>query len=160
MGRIGNGREAARIRVERSGVSISRPGIAVLAAVHTRGALRLTEIAHLTALEPPLVSREIRKLIADGHVVRRADSTDGRAAIVTLTPQGAAAYRAYRSATDEIVMETFAGWRSDELHDLAATLERVADDFARKPEGPPGSRAPTRRNDRTSRSALAPAVRR
>ncbi|MBF6556792.1 MAG: MarR family transcriptional regulator [Acidimicrobiales bacterium] len=136
MGRIGNGREAARIRAERSGVRISRPGIAILAAVHARGPLRVTDIARQTGLEPPLVSREIRRLVEDGYVARRGDRSDGRAAIVTLTPAGTAAFGAYRSATDDIVTETFAGWTSAELRELAGALERVVDDFARAPGTP------------------------
>jgi DNA-binding MarR family transcriptional regulator len=136
MGRIGNGREAARIRAERSGVRISRPGIAILAAVNARGPLRVTDIARQTGLEPPLVSREIRRLVEDGYVARRADSSDGRAAIATLTREGTAAFGAYRSATDDIVTETFSGWTSAELRELASSLERVVDDFARAPGAP------------------------
>lgn len=152
LGRIGNGRDAARIRAERSGVRISRPGIAILAVVNARGPLRLTEIAHLTELEPPLVSREIARLVVEGYVTRRADRTDGRAAIVALTPQGTAAFRAYRSATDEIVTGTFARWGSDELHELAVTLERVVDDFIRQPRRRGDNDHPTQLRSVASRS--------
>ncbi len=133
LGRIGNGRVAARYRAERAGVQLSRPAIAVLAVLHEGGSLRLSEIARRTALEAPLVSREVRKLVDRGEVVRRADDTDGRAGIVALTSSGASSYRAYRRATDEIVAETFTSWSATELHSLAATLERVAADFARSP---------------------------
>jgi hypothetical protein len=74
------------------------------------------------------------------------DPTDGRAAIVELTPRGQRAYDAYRDATDAIVVETFAGWSAKEVHVLADYLERVAIDVARGPQ--PGAERGTgaRRN--------------
>lgn len=135
IGRIANGREAARVRAERSGVRISRPGLAILSALDGKGPLRPTELAGLTRLELTLVSRELRRLVAEAYVVSRSDDTDGRAALATLTDTGTAALRAYRAATDEIVDETFAGWSAGELHELATTLERVVEDFARPPAG-------------------------
>jgi hypothetical protein len=38
--RVGYGREAARIRAERSGVQLSRPSIAILSSLHATGPVR------------------------------------------------------------------------------------------------------------------------
>lgn len=129
IARISHGREAARIRSERSGVFLSRPAIRIMAALRTLGAMRLSDLAREADLEAPLVSREIRSLTQGGYVGRRADPTDGRAGIVDLTPDGRRASEDYRLATDEIIAETFAAWSTTDLRSLAALLERVAEDF-------------------------------
>jgi DNA-binding MarR family transcriptional regulator len=138
ISRIGTGRAAARIRAERSGVGLSRPAISVLAALNAGGSLRLTELAERTDLEMALVSREVRALDTDGYIRRAADPRDGRATIVGLTSKGRKAYEAYRTATDEIIAESFSHWSAKDLTALAAMLERVATDFASVPAAPAG----------------------
>ena len=133
ISRVSNGRDAARYRSQRSGVMLSRPSIAILATLRQSGPVRLSLLARLTDLEAPLISREIRDLVQSGHVRRSADPTDGRAGIVELTPLGRRASLAYRSATDEIISETFASWSAADLHDLRLKLERVVEDFTRRP---------------------------
>ena len=133
IGRISTGREAARIRAERAGLSLSRPAISILSALRKSGPVRLSSLARLTDLEAPLISREIRELVDAGYVDRVADPTDGRAGIVALTSDGVEAYQAYREATDEIIAETFANWGGGDLRALRVHLERLADDFARPP---------------------------
>lgn len=133
ISRISMGREAARNRAERSGVHLSRPSIAILSTLRVSGPVRLRELARRTDLEAPLISREVRDLLAAGLVRRTSDPTDGRAGIVELTPKGRRASEAYRAATDEIVAETFSRWSAAELRALAAQLERVVADFSRTP---------------------------
>lgn len=134
IARVGSGREAARNRAERSGVHLSRPAISIISALHASGPVRLSRLSDLSDLEAPLVSREIARLCESGYVKRAADPTDGRASIVSLSPKGAKAYAAYRQATDDIVVEAFAGWKAAELRTLADYLERVVHDVVRRPE--------------------------
>lgn len=136
VGRIANSREAARIRAERAGVEVSRPGSAIMGALHAGGPMRASETARRTDLEAPLVSRELRKLEAEGYVSRRSDQTDRRAGIVALTPAGTEAFVNYRQAADGILAEAFAEWSERDLEVLADQLERVARDFARPPQDP------------------------
>jgi DNA-binding MarR family transcriptional regulator len=131
--RVGTGREAARIRAERSGVFLSRPSIAILSALRASGPVRLSTLARRTGLEAPLISREVRELVADDYVRRSADPTDGRAGIVDLTSKGRRTYDTYLAATDEIVAEAFADWSAADLRTLARLLERVAVAAARRP---------------------------
>lgn len=105
----------------------------MMAALHTGGPMRSSDVARRTDLEPPLVSRELQKLLAAGYVSRRADRSDARAGILRLTPAGTRAFLAYRRATDQIVAEAFARWSLEDLHTLAELLERMAEDFARPP---------------------------
>jgi DNA-binding MarR family transcriptional regulator len=133
IGRIGASREAARNRAERSGVHLSRPAISLISALHASGPVRLSRLSDLADLEAPLVSREIARLCEDGYVKRAGDPTDGRASIVELSAKGRKTYAAYREATDEIVVEAFAGWKAAEIRTLADYLERVVADVIRRP---------------------------
>ena len=130
ISRIGSGKDAAMLRSRRSGAKFSRPGIAIIATLARCGELRVGDIARQTDLETPLISRELNRLVADGFALRRADVADGRVALVSLSEQGVAAFRAYREATDDIIAETFTDWSSQELHELATTLEHVVRDFS------------------------------
>jgi DNA-binding MarR family transcriptional regulator len=133
LARMATGREGARLRAERSGVSLSQPALAVLAASRSAGAVRLSELSRLTGLEPALISREVRELTATGHVQRRADPSDGRAGIVALTPKGRRTSETYRAAADEIMADVLSSWTAADLHALAGHLERVVRDFSRPP---------------------------
>jgi DNA-binding MarR family transcriptional regulator len=128
--RIGRGRVAARVRSERSGVDLSRTGVAMLSALVTRGGLRLSTLAELADAEPAVITREMRVLTAQGFVSVSPDPSDGRARIVQITPEGKTAYQRYRDAIDEIIADTFASWSAADLVTLRRLLARVAEDFA------------------------------
>ena len=144
IARISLGREAARLRSERSGVFLSRPSITILACLRRSGPMRLSDLARQADLEAPLISREIRGLVEEGYVRREADPTDGRAGIVRLTPAGKRASESYKAATDVIFADTFSDWQAKDLAVLAGYLERVALDFTdpsrvrRRPAAPDG----------------------
>ena len=133
ISRLSTGRVAARARVERSGVELSRPAITILGALRDSGPVRPSALARLTDLEAPLVSRELRELTNGGYVCRSDDPTDRRAGIVELTKLGLDTWQANRRATDEIISETFVDWTSEELSDLRRVLERVVGDFQGSP---------------------------
>lgn len=135
LSHISLGRTAARHRAELSGVDLSRPALAILAALHGEGPARLSTLSSVTHLEAPLVSREIRQLEAEGYVSRVADPDDGRAVIVATTELGRETYLRFRSTTDAIIAETFSDWTDDELVELAQVLERLEDVFTRVPTG-------------------------
>ncbi len=142
IARLSTGRLAARARVERSGVELSRPAITILGALRDSGPVRPSAISRMTDLEAPLVSRELRDLVAGGHVCRTDDPTDRRAGIVELTKLGLDTWQAHRRATDDAISATFEDWSSEELSDLRRMLERVAGDFANaRVEGAPASSA-------------------
>lgn len=129
ISRLSTGRMAARDRVERSGVELSRPALTILAALRDAGPARPSALSRLTDLEPPLVSRELRGLVAGGYVRRSDDPTDRRAGIVELTEAGLDAWQANRRATDEMLSTTFDEWSSEELADLRRVLERIVVDY-------------------------------
>ncbi len=148
IARISFGRSAARNRSERSGVDLSRPAMAILAALRISGPVRLSALALATHLEAPLVSREVRVLEAAGYVERTADPGDGRAAIVAATELGQAAFERYRAATDEIIAETFVDWPDGDLDALAEQLERLETCFRAFPPSAARRQAEQRPTDR------------
>jgi hypothetical protein len=108
VARIATGREGARLRSERSGVSLSQPAVTILAALRSAGDVRSSEVGRLTGL------------------------------IVGLTPKGRRASEAYRAAADELMAEMLSSWSAADLHDLATSLERVVRDFCAPPRSAPG----------------------
>ena len=68
-------------------------------------------------------------LQAAGYVTRGADGSDGRAVVVSITAKGRDAYRRLRAASVAAAGEALAGWKADELAELARHAARMADDF-------------------------------
>ena len=134
IARIGAGRDAARNRAERSGVHLCRPAINLISALHASGPVRLSRLSDLTDLEAPLVSREIARLCDGGYVKRRPTPPTVAPRSSPSPPRADRAYLAYRQATDDIVVEAFAGWKAAELRTLADYLERVVHDVSRRPD--------------------------
>ncbi len=130
IGRVGSSVTAARRRAARAGVEVSAPGMGVLGVLDRGGPQRVSAIARRAGMVGTLVSRELRALEVAGYVARRADGSDGRAVLVSITPKGRDAYRRLRAASVESTAEALAGWRAHDLSDLARLLARMADDFS------------------------------
>ena len=130
IGRAGSSVIAARHRAARAGVEVSAPGMGILGVLDRGGAQRVSVIARRAGMVGTLVSRELRGLEQAGYVARTADGADGRAVLVSITPKGRDAYRRLRAASVEAAGAALAGWRADELTELARLLTRMADDFS------------------------------
>ena len=130
IGRAGSSVTAARRRSAAARVDVSAPGMGILGVLERGGPQRVSAVARRAGMVGPLVSRELRGLERAGYVARRADGSDGRVVVVSLTPRGRDAYRRLRAASVEAAAEALAGWRADELGELARLLTRMADDFA------------------------------
>jgi DNA-binding MarR family transcriptional regulator len=57
------------------------------------GAMTANDVVERTAMDKVRVSRAVARLLAAGHITRRADTADRRRAILELTPSGHATYR-------------------------------------------------------------------
>jgi len=101
----------------------------VLGVLDRGGPQRVSVIAHRAGMLATLVSRELRALEHAGYVARAPDGADRRAVVVSITAKGRDAYRRLRAASVEAAGEALAGWRADELNELARMLTRMADDF-------------------------------
>ncbi len=89
IGRAGSSVTAARRRAAAARVEVSAPGMGILGVLERGGPQRVSAVARRAGMVGTLVSRELRGLERAGYVARRADGSDGRAVVVSLTPRGA-----------------------------------------------------------------------
>jgi DNA-binding MarR family transcriptional regulator len=127
IARASNSRRAAQLRERRSGVMLAPPAVATLAAIYRHGPARLSVVAAHVGLEPSRISREVQRLVRDGLVVQRADPHDGRAVVLRATRAGAAAFRRYRRAADDLLAAALRDWTNEDLEALGPLLVKLAD---------------------------------
>ena len=67
---------------------MSPTSITTLDSLEHSGPLRITDLADLQGVTQPGMTTLVNRLAADGYAERFADPTDGRAALVRITPAG------------------------------------------------------------------------
>ena len=98
----------------------------VLAALHHRDGLRISDLAGLTSIEISTLSRLIGKMERQGLATRgRGPQADGRVVAVFLTPAGRAATRAILPVAQRYETVALAGFTADEAAALKQMLIRV-----------------------------------
>jgi DNA-binding MarR family transcriptional regulator len=127
--RIGRSHRASRVRTTLSGVDLNTADLGMLGALHREGPLRAAALAEAAAIEPAVVSRELKSLQGLGLVTVETDPTDGRARIITITEPGRATYLRFRLAIDEAIASALGSWTDGDLATLAHLLERAVDDL-------------------------------
>ncbi|HUY30074.1 MAG TPA: MarR family transcriptional regulator [Acidimicrobiales bacterium] len=86
--RIAVMRLARRIRSERSDESMTLTQLSALATVANHGPLSPTALAELERVQPPSMTRVIAHLVERGLVLRVPHPSDGRQAVIELSPAG------------------------------------------------------------------------
>ncbi|MEO5837390.1 MAG: MarR family transcriptional regulator [Acidimicrobiales bacterium] len=133
LNRIINGRAADRLRMERSGIPITKPLMMVLRALYEHGPMTVGELGELNHMDKGYVSRSWRSLHASGYITA-AESDDQRTTTLQLTPAGRDVYRRWRRANAAIVGQALHGWDDDDLASLVTHLERLLASFAQTPK--------------------------
>ena len=72
----------------RTPIQMSGTSIMTLDTLEYAGPLRITELAEREHVSQPGMTTLINRLASDGYAERFADPTDGRAALVRITPAG------------------------------------------------------------------------
>lgn len=108
---------------------ISQPAVLLLSRLQTDGGLTIGELARRTHMDMSLVSRELRKLEAEGLVTRATDANDGRVTRVGLTPKGRGIVRRLRNVRDRHLFEVLSHWSAEELTVLGSLMGRFVDDL-------------------------------
>lgn len=140
--RIIGSRRLDRINAERSQVAIGFAAFAVLGKVIDDGPLRMSDLAEAGRVHPAALTRQVQALEAEGYIERSPDPTDGRAAVVRVTPAGLAAHRRVQAANDAIMAEQLADWSIEELTHLVDQLERLIVDLRTSPQSRQRRREP------------------
>jgi DNA-binding MarR family transcriptional regulator len=88
--------------------------------------LRVTELAEVVNWEQSRVSHQIARMLPRGSVERRPDPTDGRAALIVLTPAGlAAGLEAMPDRADRlhaVFFDLFDDAELDAIHEMSARI--------------------------------------
>jgi len=109
---------------------VTLPESAALARLDRGGPATSSELARLEQISPQSMGATLGGLEARGLVARRPDPTDGRRAVLYLTPAGQAVLRDRRNqSTQRIAQALAAGFTCAEQRELLAAarlLERLA----------------------------------
>ncbi|MBR7831179.1 MarR family transcriptional regulator [Actinospica sp. MGRD01-02] len=101
---------------------MSLTGISTLAALDRKGAQRISELAGLQGIAQPSMTVLVGSLEQAGLVGRRPDPTDGRAVLVSLTPEGEEFLAARRQAGADRLSELVGKLPAADLEALAAAV--------------------------------------
>lgn len=149
LGRLMGSRQAAGRIAEAAGAEISQQGIQILRALHRHGEQPIAALAGLAHMDISAVSRQLRLLEEDDLVGRAAAASDGRVALVSLTPAGTRVARRIRAVGLRHLSDALADWSGDDRADLSRLMARLVDDLARTDVVPAGTRTSTDRKKRT-----------
>ncbi|WP_203935640.1 MarR family winged helix-turn-helix transcriptional regulator [Planosporangium mesophilum] len=125
----------ARIARQRLAVPATQtqvqPGMTgVLSALRragTREVCHAKELATRCGLDASTISRVVTALVSRGLVERTADPADGRASILTLTAEGAAALADIERQQADLLAGALRGWTGPEIEAFTAALTRFVD---------------------------------
>jgi DNA-binding MarR family transcriptional regulator len=109
-------------RMRAAGGGLSHGLLSALATLSKHGTLRLSDLSQLEVVSPPSTTRLVAELEAKGLVSRQTDPDDGRAFLISITPEGEDAVSSARSKRAQTLDELLA--KLDE-HQLALVTEAV-----------------------------------
>jgi len=115
-------RMARRLRQE-AGVDLGPSQVAALATIERRGPLSPSEVAKLERIKRPTATRIVHHLETAGLVERIRDPQDGRASILSATPEARELLRRLRARKTAYLAKRLAGLPADDRR----TLERAAE---------------------------------
>jgi DNA-binding MarR family transcriptional regulator len=104
---------------------------AVLGRLDRHGPSTVSELAVAERMRPQSMAQTVGELEADGYVERRPDPSDGRKALVTLTPEGRSALDLDRAQREgwlaRVISQDFLPEEQEALGHAVALLRRLAD---------------------------------
>jgi DNA-binding MarR family transcriptional regulator len=112
-----------------AGVPLERAAVVVLRQLSAAGPSRPGELADALGVEAPHITRQLQKLTDTGYLERVPDPADSRARLVELTSAGEAASGRVAAQARQGIGDALARWAPADLHQLAALLNRMLDDF-------------------------------
>ncbi|MGY1830557.1 MarR family winged helix-turn-helix transcriptional regulator [Geodermatophilus sp. SYSU D01180] len=96
----------------------------LLALLADAGPLRASDLVTRLGLDKSTVSRQVASLVALGMVDREPDPADGRAQVLTPSPEGAARLARIREARRERWEADLSGWPAEDVAQLGELLAR------------------------------------
>ncbi len=84
---------------------------------------RITELAAGEGVTQPAITRVVNRLQERGWVARTSDPRDGRAVMVSATPEGSAVFQRLRGESRALVHEEMATLDDDDVETLARAID-------------------------------------
>lgn len=100
----------------------------LLKNLHTRGSMRISELAGCLNLDASTVSRHVAQLHGLGLVERTGDPDDGRASLLGITAEGQAKLAQAFERRHALLASGVQHWPVDDLDQLAHLLDRFIAD--------------------------------
>jgi DNA-binding MarR family transcriptional regulator len=97
----------------------------LLSLLQDAGALRASELVTRIGLDKSTVSRQVAHLVQLGLVDRAADPVDGRAQVLTPSPEGAARLARIRDVRRARWEDDLSDWPASDVATLAELLRRL-----------------------------------
>jgi DNA-binding MarR family transcriptional regulator len=113
-----------------AGDEIPASVISVLGLLAHDGELRLGRVAASLGVDASVASRAVAHADELGLVSRRPDPGDGRAFLLSLTPEGARSLADRRNRRLRLLTSVMDGWDQDSAQTLLAGLTRLQSDLA------------------------------
>jgi len=105
------------------GSSLTSAQYSALSTLYSHPGLLLTELAVMEYVSHPTMSRIVAALIKQGLVVRQADANDRRAARLSLSDDGTAAYRRVYDRRLKLIGALLSRLKPETVSDVLAALE-------------------------------------
>jgi DNA-binding MarR family transcriptional regulator len=124
------GRLARELNETSTGADLTPTQYSVLALVHVRGPIGLTELTELEGLNPTMLSRIIKVLDERGLILRLPDPNDLRAARVAATAEGARVHERIREQRTRVLtecLERLPAKTADQLLAAVPAMEALAE---------------------------------
>jgi DNA-binding MarR family transcriptional regulator len=115
-------RTARRLRQE-SGTDLGPSQVAALATIERQGPLAPSELAERERIKRPTATRILARLAEAGLVVRIPDPSDGRSAIVSISPDGRALLRRLRQRKTAYLAKRLRELPDQDMQALARAAE-------------------------------------
>ncbi len=128
--RVGIGSLVRRLRQVHPDGGLSMPETSALARLEREGPTTSSALAKLEQITPQSIGVTLAALESRGLIARKADPSDGRRAVLSLTRAGREVVLRRRDASTEVIARSLAdNFTNDEIEQLraaAALIERLA----------------------------------
>jgi DNA-binding MarR family transcriptional regulator len=131
VARFANSRRLAVVHSARSGIDLPLSAVALLRQLEPGEPLRLSELSRRLQVALPPLSRQVRTLVEGQFITRAPDGDDARASLLAITDLGREALARFAGANRALLDKALAGWRDDDLAELAAQMQRLIRDLRR-----------------------------
>lgn len=101
----------------------------LLKNLHSRGSMRISELAGCVNLDASTVSRHVAQLQTLGLVERTGDPDDGRASLLGITTEGRARLEQAFDRRRALLTGRVQDWPADDIDQLARLLNRFVTDI-------------------------------